>query len=54
MRKSVEQALTAEQAHKREKQVSDVIRHRSGRRKSCRTKSNVGSERVKSHLHWKW
>ena len=35
----------------RTKNVSGNIRHWSGRGKSCRTGSNLRSERVKSHLH---
>jgi hypothetical protein len=56
MRKSVGQApTTGEQTQ--QKAVSDVFRHRSGTGKSyCRTRFDVGSERVKElswfgHLH---
>jgi hypothetical protein len=36
-----------QQANKRNKSVSDIVRHQSGTGKSyCRTRSNVGSERV--------
>jgi hypothetical protein len=49
MRKSVGQAPTAERENKRNKKnVSDVFQHWSGTGKSCRTRSDVGSERVKT------
>jgi hypothetical protein len=47
MRKSVGQAPTAGEQNET-KTVSDVFRHRSRTGKSyCRTRSDVGSERVK-------
>jgi hypothetical protein len=49
MRKSIVQALTV--GEQTQKEVSDVFRHWSGTGKSyCRTRSNVGSERV-NHPH---
>jgi len=51
MRKSVGQAPT-EGEQTQQKTVSDVFQHRSGTGKSyCRTRSDVGSERVKVALH---
>jgi hypothetical protein len=39
-----------QRANKRNKTVSDIFRHRSGTGKSyCRTRFNVGSERVKNN-----
>jgi hypothetical protein len=44
-----------QRANKRKKAVSDVFRHRSKTRKSyCRTRSDVGSERVKNIYFFKF